>query len=74
MSALAVLIGKARRAPGAGEGGAGLPGAPVSIRYAKQGALASAVWAATAGTLLFLRSSGTKKGGVMRAERKPNPG
>lgn len=34
--------------------------------------LASAVWGATAGTLLFLGSNGTREEGVERAERKPN--
>lgn len=49
-------ISKALRAPGAGGCGAGPRGELLNIQYAKQRALASAVWATTAGALLFLGS------------------
>ena len=70
---LRVLMGKTRRAPGAGEGGAGLRGAPVHIQNAKQLARASAVWPAAAGTLCSQDVAGLKRP-AGRVERKPDPG
>lgn len=54
-------MGKARGDPGAGQGGDGLRKSPGNIQNAKQRAFASVVWAATAGTLLFLGSDGTEE-------------
>ena len=45
----------------------------MNSQYAKQHALASAVWAATAGTLLFFGSSGTKEEGVAESREETQP-